>query len=118
FVLSPTFTERNAPNQHGKVHIVTGGYSGCGYELVRILYALHAMIYMAGRDVSKATAAVSAMELENSSSEGRLEFLQLDLSDLTAVKSSAEDFMSKEERLHVLTNNAGVNSTPTGRKTP
>jgi hypothetical protein len=34
----PSLTEVNLPSQNGKVFIVTGGYSGVGFEICRILY--------------------------------------------------------------------------------
>jgi len=45
-------------------------------------------------------------------SKGRIEFLKLDLADQSSIKASAEEFLKKESRLDVLTNNAGVMSPP------
>lgn len=44
-------------------------------------------------------------------------YLHLDLDDLTTIKTSAEEFLSKEEKLNVLWNNAGVMFPPQGSKT-
>jgi len=41
-------------------------------------------------------------------------YLHLDLSDLSTIKASAQEFLSKEERLDVLFNNAGVMLGPKG----
>jgi NADP-dependent 3-hydroxy acid dehydrogenase YdfG len=49
FPPKPTFTEENLPSQKGKVFIVTGGNSGIGYELCKILYGSGATIYMVTR---------------------------------------------------------------------
>jgi hypothetical protein len=49
FPPTPTFTDRNMPEQNGKVFIVTGGNSGVGYALVNFLYSTGATIYMATR---------------------------------------------------------------------
>jgi len=38
--------------------------------------------------------------------------LQLDLADISAVRKSAKEFLSKESRLHILINNAGVMIPP------
>ena len=44
-------------------------------------------------------------------------FFKLDLNDLTAVKASATEFLSLESKLHVLVNNAGVQSANGQAKT-
>lgn len=46
-----------------------------------------------------------------------MEYLSLDLDDLGTIKMSADEFLSKEERLDVLWNNAGVMVPPAGSKT-
>ncbi len=48
-------------------------------------------------------------------SKGELVFVHLDLDDLSTIKKSAEEFLSKEEKLDVL-NNVGV-MVPQGSKT-
>lgn len=50
-------------------------------------------------------------------SKGKAIFLSLDLSDLTTIKSSADEFLAKESRLDVLWLNAGVMVPPQGLKT-
>ena len=100
-----------------QVHIVTGGYAGVGLELTKILYQKNATIYAAGRSEGKAKKAIEAMKIEFANSTGKIEFLQLDLDDLSTIKRSAEEFLSKESRLDVLVNNAGVMVPPAGSKT-
>lgn len=100
-----------------QVIIVTGGYSGIGYELVKLLYAKNATVYIAGRSEEAGVKALKAIAALHSNSKGRLEFLYLDLSDLEVVKESAQVFLSRESRLDVLSNNAGVMGTPNGQKT-
>lgn len=114
---APTFTDANLPSQAGRVFIVTGGYAGVGKELSQMLYAHHGTVYIAGRSKDKADAAIAAIKANTPSSDGRLEFLQLDLADLPTIKASAEDFLRREQRLDVLTNNAGVMTPPVGSKT-
>jgi short-subunit dehydrogenase involved in D-alanine esterification of teichoic acids len=41
------------------VHIVTGGYAGCGYELSKIFYQKNATVYIAGRSKDKADKAIA-----------------------------------------------------------
>jgi retinol dehydrogenase 12 len=117
FIPKPTLTEANLPDQSGRVHLVTGGYGGCGLELSKMLYEKNAIVYLAGRSKEKGTQAIETLKQQYPKSTGRVEFLQLDLADLTTIKKSADDFMSRESRLDVLTNNAGVMVPPLGSKT-
>ncbi|KAF2189823.1 NAD(P)-binding protein [Zopfia rhizophila CBS 207.26] len=108
FIPQPIFTGEDIPDQTGKVHIITGGYTGIGLELVKLVYPKNATIYIAGRNTEKGLKAVKAVKSEFPASKGRLEFLKLDLADLSTIKASVEEFLRKEERLDVLTNNAGI----------
>ncbi|KAJ5097032.1 Short-chain dehydrogenase/reductase SDR [Penicillium angulare] len=115
------FTEKEVPSQQGRVFIVTGGNSGVGFELCKILYGTGATIYMASRSKEKAEAAIQAIveELQSSATPGQLKFLQFDLNDLESVKKSAEAFSQQESKLDVLWNNAGsgANLVEVGAKT-
>jgi len=116
FIPTPILTEKSLPDQAGKVHIVTGGYAGCGYELVKIFYQKNATVYVAGRSKEKAERAITALKKEFPTSIGKVEFLRVDLANLATIKPAAEEFMSKEIRLDTLTNNAGVMVPPVGSK--
>jgi len=96
----------------GKVHIVTGGYTGIGLALAKILYQKNATIYIAGSDKEKFDKAMADLKKDIPSSKGSIEFLKLDLADQSTIKASADEFLKKESRLDVLTNNAGVMSPP------
>ena len=60
-------------------------------------------MYIATRNRSQAEAAIA--ELKNLTGKEAL-FIQLDLADLASVRRAAEEFLSKEQELHVLFNNA------------
>lgn len=96
---------------------MTGGAAGIGLELVKILYAHNAKVYVAARSEQKASKAITSVETSFPKSKGELAFLHLDLNDLSLVKQSAESFLSKETKLDVLWNNAGVMIPPQGSKT-
>ena len=96
---------------------MTGGNAGIGLELVKILYAHNATVYIAGRSEEKASKAITSIQASFPKSNGEVKFLHLDLNDLELVKKSAESFLSKESRLDVLWNNAGVMVPPQGSKT-
>ncbi|KAI1453286.1 putative short-chain dehydrogenase [Annulohypoxylon moriforme] len=119
FPPKPKFTENNLPDLHGKVYIVTGSNTGVGKELARILYSKNARVYIAARSQDKANKAIEEISNAFPNSKGGLVFLKLDLSDLTTIKASADEFLAKEEKLDVLFNNAGVqNQLPEPSKTP
>jgi len=105
----PTWGVDDIPDLTGKVILVTGGNTGIGKETVKHLLAHNAKVYLAARSAQKATEAIT--ELKNETGKEAL-FLQLDLSDLHAVRKSAQEFLSKESCLHVLINNAGIMVPP------
>jgi retinol dehydrogenase-12 len=126
-------TEKNLPDQAGKVHlppflqrillttqqvfIVTGSSSGVGKELAQILYSHNAKVYLAARSAEKTNAAIESIKTAFPNSKGEAIYLHLDLNDLTTIKASANEFLSKEDKLNVLWNNAGVMIPPQGSKT-
>lgn len=115
FPPAPTVTEQNLASQYGKVFIVTGGASGVGLELCAILYQAGGRVYMAGRSQSNAEAAITNIKSRSSSTTtqaGELAFLNLHLEDLSSTKATVQDFLSRESRLDVLFNNAGVSNPP------
>lgn len=120
FPPTPVLTEKNLTAQTGRVYIVTGGYSGVGKALARLLYGAGATVYIAGRSESKAEAAIKEIQsaiFTSHSDYSRLEFLELDLSDLSTIKPAVDKFKSRESKLDVLVNNAGVNVTPVTSRT-
>ena len=118
FPPKPSLTEKNLPNQDGKVFIVTGGYSGVGFELCSILYRAGGKVYLAGRSEEKAKAAITKIKtserLPEAGSTGEVVFLPLSLDDLASIKPAVEIFAKAESRLDVLFNNAGVSNPPKG----
>ncbi|KAI6082215.1 NAD(P)-binding protein [Hypoxylon rubiginosum] len=114
FPPAPSLTGSNLEPQDGKVFLVTGGYGGIGFELVKLLYGAHGRIYIAGRSADKAKKAIEEIRASAPSSRGALEFLQLDLGDLNSIKEAVQVFKTQESKLHVLWNNAGVSWPPLG----
>jgi len=116
FPPAPQFTEKQLADQSGKVFIVTGSTSGIGRALAGILYQRNAKVYIAARSETKAHATIDEIKQEHPDSKGELVYLHLDLNDLTTIKASADEFLSKDSRLDVLWNNAGVMVPPQGSK--
>jgi NAD(P)-dependent dehydrogenase (short-subunit alcohol dehydrogenase family) len=119
FPPTPALTEKNLASQKGKVFIVTGGYSGVGYQLASILFNAGGKVYIAGRSEEKAKRAIEEItaKVSDPTSSGELEFLLLELDDLSTIKSSVEAFKSMETKLDVLWNNAATTFLPLGSVT-
>ncbi|KAL4787960.1 hypothetical protein BJX76DRAFT_345244 [Aspergillus varians] len=109
----PVFTERDIPFQRGKVFLITGGTSGIGLELAKLLYSRGATVYITGRTDEKAKKAIQAIQATVAEREGQIDYIVLKLDDLASIKESAEAFMEKESKLDVLWNNAGISQPPT-----
>ena len=88
FPPSPAFTESSLSSLTGKVFIVTGGNSGVGLELVKILYAKGAKVYILCRSQEKAEGAINSIRqsVSSTSTAGEIKFLHLDLADLATIK--------------------------------
>ena len=119
FLPTPTLTETNLPDQSHLVALITGGYTGVGYEVASILYSRNATVWIAGRSESKASAAVERLQSAHPDSKGKLLFLKVDLSDLTTIGPAVADFVRRNDaetggKLHWLDNNAGVMIPPPG----
>ncbi|KAI0708318.1 NAD(P)-binding protein [Earliella scabrosa] len=104
----PEWSVDDVPDQTGKMFLITGGTSGLGFATAKVLLARNARVYITSRDREKEQRAMD--ELRRVSEAIRV--LHMDLSDLYSVRKAAHEFMSKEQRLHVLINNAGVMSPP------
>ncbi|ROW07868.1 hypothetical protein VMCG_03660 [Cytospora schulzeri] len=114
FIPAAPLSEKNCPDQTGRVFLVTGGYAGLGFELCKILYAHNATVWIAGRSAAKAQRAISSIREGSPQSNGHIDFLHLDLSDLSTIKPAVHSFTAQNQRLDVLVNNAGVMYPPKG----
>ena len=131
------YTEKNIPDLHGKVYMVTGATSGIGmtmafrpvnrledtdcsvgYELATMLYQAGATVWMAGRSEEQCTRCIEHMKSAAKSipNAGNLHFLYVALDDLNTIKPAVDKFLTAESRLDVLFNNAGVSLPPAGSK--
>lgn len=94
------------PDLSGKTFLVTGANTGIGKETVRGLAARGARVVVAGRSEERTRAAIGEITADTGSTD--LDYLPLDLGDLTSVRAAAESFLASGERLDVLVNNAGL----------
>ena len=97
----------------GKRILVTGASAGLGVETTRALAAHGASVSMAARDLTKGAAAME--EIRAAVPDADLDLRQLDLADLTSVRTFAHGFVEDHPVLHVLIANAGVMACPEGK---
>ncbi|EJU00112.1 NADP-binding protein [Dacryopinax primogenitus] len=109
FPPKPRWLPENMPDMTGKVAVVTGGNTGIGKVTCKYLLLKNAKVYLFCRSESKALAAIA--DLKQQTGKEAL-FVSCDLSDLSAIKACAEEFLAKEQRLDVLFCNAGVMMCP------
>ena len=108
---------KDIPSLTNKVILITGGNAGLGAQCV-LEYARHnpSQIYLAARNLSKATAAVAEIQAQLSS-PAPIKILELDLSSLESVKRAAAKFKEEAGRLDVLMLNAGIMAAPPAQTT-
>ncbi|WP_269610948.1 oxidoreductase [Prochlorococcus marinus] len=96
--------------QNGRVFLITGANSGLGYETSKFLLEKGATVIMCCRDLFKGEKAKQKLLKFNSS--GKIELVELDLSDLKNVKKAVNFIKKKFDNLDVLINNAGIMAPP------
>ena len=95
----------------GRVYIVTGANSGSGFATTKQLAEQGALVIGACRRVDAAKKAFAGLN----NIRGSVEIMELDLASLASVRSFAEAFLTKYNRLDGLVNNAGVMAVPEGK---
>ena len=86
-----------------EVSLVTGGNSGIGYELVRLLAKEGMIVYLASRDPEKGIAAAAEL-----SSEGDVRPIHIDLTDESTLRFAIDQIEREQGCLDLLLNNAGI----------
>jgi retinol dehydrogenase-12 len=112
----PTFTENSLIDLSNKVYLITGSTSGVGLALSKILYTLHATVYIGARSAQKYHDTAAALKKACPASKGALKPFIADMADLSSIKPAVQDFLKEERRLDVLFLNAGVMVPPAGSK--
>jgi len=93
----------NLPDLSGKKFLITGATSGIGLAAATELARRNAKVIITARSTAKGEAALKQI------GPGKVEVLQLDLTDLSSIKGAAK---SVTEDIDVLILNAGVMATP------
>ncbi|MFF6878126.1 SDR family NAD(P)-dependent oxidoreductase [Streptomyces sp. NPDC012474] len=99
------WTERDIPEQKGRVAVVTGANTGLGFETARALAEHGATVVLAVRDVEKGRQAAARIS-------GDVTVQELDLTSLESVRAVAADLHGTHRGIDLLINNAGVMYPP------
>jgi dehydrogenase/reductase SDR family protein 13 len=90
----------------GRTFLVTGANTGIGRETVRALAGRGAKVFLACRSEARTRPVID--EIAAQTGNTALEFLPLDLGELSSVRACADSFLAAGEPLHALINNAGL----------
>ena len=104
------WTERNVPDQSGRLAIITGSNTGLGFDNARALAARGAKVVLAVRDTAKGEAA--AARIRELTPGAQVTVQKLDLGSLASVKEAAAEMAGAYPRIDLLINNAGVMYPP------
>ncbi|GMF23540.1 unnamed protein product [Phytophthora fragariaefolia] len=97
--------------QQGKLALITGGNSGIGYETALQLARNGVHVVLACRSAERGREAETKIRealASQPNATGNVEFMQVDVSDLSSVKKFADEFKKTHGRLDLLINNAGI----------
>jgi len=104
------WTEKDVPDQSGRVAIVTGSNTGLGYDTARVLAEHGATVVMAVRDTAKGEDA--AARIRGHSADAKVAVHKLDLGSLASVREAAAELAAGYPKIDLLINNAGVMYPP------
>ncbi len=90
----------------GKTYVITGANTGIGKITARELAKRGAHVIIAARSADKTLPVID--EIKRETGNDKLEFIQLDLSDLASVRRCAEELLARNIPIHGLINNAGL----------
>lgn len=92
---------------HGRVAVVTGGYSGIGLATTQALSEAGATVIVPARSSEKARLALTGL--------ARVELAELDLLEPASVSRFAKQFLASKRSLDFLINGAGIMAAPLQR---
>ena len=105
-----SWTMKQAPNQSGRIAVVTGANIGLGYETALALAGKGCTVVLACRNAAKADAARAAILAQHP--KARIECLTLDLGSLKSVRAFVAAYKKRHDTLDLLINNADIMMPP------
>ena len=104
------WTAEDLPSMENETVVVTGANSGIGFEATRAFARKGATVIMACRNMERAGEARE--DILEDFGEADLRVRELDLADLSTVRSFAEEIRANHDEIDVLCNNAGIMGIP------
>jgi NAD(P)-dependent dehydrogenase (short-subunit alcohol dehydrogenase family) len=105
--MSENWTERDVPDQKGRVAVITGANTGLGFDTAKVLAERGATVVLAVRDVDKGKRAAARL-----GANADVTVQELDLGSLDSVRAAAADLHGTLPKIDLLINNAGVMYPP------
>lgn len=106
-----SWIKKNLPSDlSNKTVLITGGNSGIGFELAKIVTALHSKVILAVRNLSRGEQAKE--ELLKIDSNADISVLELDLADFNSIDNFTNHIIKNNTDIDYLYNNAGVYRLP------
>lgn len=93
------------PGMDGKCCLVTGATAGIGFYTALEIACMGATVLVIGRNQARCAEAVHRIRMQTGN--GRVDYLEADLSSQVQIRTLAERFYQRYDRLDVLVNNAG-----------
>lgn len=100
----------------GKTYLITGGNAGAGYQATRILLNKGAKVVMLNRSAERSKDAVETLR-EEFGPQAEVDFIRMDLSDLSSVREAAARVLADVPRIDALIQNAAIAQVPTRQLT-
>jgi len=88
-----------------KTALITGANQGLGFETAKQLAELGYYVYVGCRNKSKGNSAIEKL---NELGFSNVEFIEIDVTDISSIKSAKQALETKTQKLDVLINNAGI----------
>ncbi len=104
------FTLDDMPDLTGTTAVVTGANSGLGLETATAMAGAAATVVMTARSQAKYDEAAATILPRNR--QAKIEFVELDLADLSSVRDAATTIADRHGEIDILVNNAGIMMTP------
>ena len=92
---------------NGKTYLITGANTGAGFQATRILLTKGASVVMLNRNPAKSEAAINDLKQEFGN-DAKVSFIQMDLADLSSIRTAASAVLEKVQQIDVLICNGAI----------